>query len=90
MAMSPVHYPSCEEPLSISKLNRMTCDTEVSGLFATPVFMQLDQDDQEFALQFMLNSGSLKEMAGEMGKSYPIVLNMLDGLIQTRKRLNHE
>ena len=47
--------------------------------------MQLEVDEQEFVLQFLINSGSLKEMANQMGKSYPTVRNRLDDLIQKIK-----
>ncbi|HBW79041.1 MAG TPA: hypothetical protein DEF78_00300, partial [Sphingobacterium sp.] len=42
---------------------------------------------QEFVLNFLIHSGSLKEMANQMGKSYPTVRNILDDLIQKVKAL---
>ena len=38
-------------------------------------------DDQQFALAFILRSGSLKEMAKRYGVSYPTVRNRLDSVI---------
>jgi hypothetical protein len=50
-----------------------------------PVLAQLSKEDQEFALQFILFSGSLKDMANKMGVSYPTVRNRLDDLIEKLK-----
>ncbi|MFA4979032.1 MAG: hypothetical protein WC589_16070 [Sphingobacterium sp.] len=36
-----------------------------------------------------MHSGSLKEMANQMGKSYPTVRNILDDLIRKLKSLDH-
>ena len=81
----PVKCPSCEEQLMVSKMVCGNCETEVSGKYKLPSLMQLEVDEQEFVLQFLINSGSLKEMANQMGKSYPTVRNRLDDLIQKLK-----
>lgn len=83
----PVHCPSCDATLQVSKLVCKSCETEVLGKYALPVFMQLDVEEQDFLMQFFLNSGSLKEMATHMGKSYPTVRNRLDDLIVKIKNL---
>jgi hypothetical protein len=44
--------------------------------------MQLPQDDQDFILQFVLHSGSLKKMALQMEISYPTMRNKLDDIIE--------
>lgn len=77
----PVHCPSCEQKLNVSKLVCQSCHTEVIGKYGMPLFMQLSADEQEFILEFLVSSGSLKEMANKMGKSYPTVRNKLDDLI---------
>lgn len=41
----------------------------------------MDADDQQFLRRFVLSSGSLKELAGEYGVSYPTVRARLDRLI---------
>jgi hypothetical protein len=48
--------------------------------------MQIPEEEQNFILQFFLNSGSLKEMAAQMGNSYPTVRNKLDDIIA---KINH-
>lgn len=43
---------------------------------------QLEEEDVTFIKRFLLASGSLKEIAGEYGVSYPTVRLRLDRLIQ--------
>lgn len=86
MLKLPTKCPSCEQQLLVSKLVCTHCETEVSGKYDLPVLMQLDVEEQEFVLQFLINSGSLKEMANQMGKSYPTVRNRLDDLIGKIKK----
>ena len=42
----------------------------------------LEEEDVAFIKRFILASGSLKEMAGQYGVTYPTVLLRLDRLIQ--------
>lgn len=86
----PVHCPSCEQKMNVSKLVCETCQTEVLGKYEMPLFMQLSAEEQEFVWAFLLSSGSLKEMANKMGKSYPTVRNKLDDLITKIKGLEDE
>lgn len=44
-------------------------------------FLSLDPEDQEFVKQFLLASGSLKQLAHTYGVSYPTVRVRLDRLI---------
>lgn len=86
----PVQCPSCEQKLNVSKLICETCHTEVLGKYEMPLFMQLSAEEQDFVMAFLLSSGSLKEMANKMGKSYPTVRNKLDDLIVKIKGLQDE
>lgn len=45
----------------------------------------LEEEDVTFIKRFVLSSGSLKEMAGEYGVTYPTVRLRLDRLIQKIK-----
>lgn len=48
-----------------------------------PEWMQnLDEEDVNFIKKFLLASGSLKEIAGQYGVTYPTVRLRLDKLIQ--------
>ena len=86
----PISCPSCDGPLSVSQLSCPSCSTQVSGNFPLPVLLKLTQDEQNFVLQFFLFSGSLKEMASQIGISYPTVRNRLDDLINKIKQLQSQ
>jgi hypothetical protein len=61
------------------------CQTEVSGLYELPALARLSPDDQQFVLQFVKTSGSLKDMAKYLNLSYPTVRNLLDDIIERIK-----
>jgi hypothetical protein len=61
------------------------CSTEVHGQFKLPVLAELSAEEQAFILNFVKNSGSLKEMAKQLKLSYPSVRNLLDEIIEKIK-----
>lgn len=77
----PIICPSCHSMLNVQCLHCSSCQTSINGTFELPVFMKLDQKEQEFILEFVLSSGSLKVMAQKLKLSYPTVRNMLDDII---------
>jgi len=83
----PIQCPACNNEMTVVKLHCDNCETEVAGKFSFPLLMRLEPEEQEFIIEFLLNSGSLKEMANKMGKSYPTVRNKLDELIEKVKSL---
>lgn len=57
----------------------------------THPLMGLEEADLDFIVQFVLASGSLKEMAERYGVSYPTIRASLDGVIgRLRQRLDGE
>lgn len=86
----PSICPSCEETLQVSQLKCKHCETTVNGNYPLPVFLELSPKEQDFILQFFINSGSLKEMASQMGISYPTVRNQLDDMIEHLKQLQKQ
>lgn len=82
----PLRCPACDAPLKVARMVCAQCGTEVSGMFDLPVFTRLSEEEQRFMLKFVKTSGSLKDMAKQMGVSYPTVRNYLDDLI---KKLNN-
>ena len=77
----PIVCPACQAQLQVKSLSCDVCQTEVSGRFALPQLATLTGDEQQFILDFVRSSGSLKEMARQMSLSYPTVRNYLDDLI---------
>lgn len=83
----PVSCPSCSGPLMVSQLSCPECHTTVSGTYPLPALLRLTPEEQNFILQFFMASGSLKQMAAQMGNSYPTVRNRLDDIIEKVKLL---
>jgi len=77
----PTTCPSCQERLSVKRLRCDSCETEVEGSYPLPQLAALSLEDQEFILEFVKASGSLKEMAALLKVSYPTVRNRLDEVI---------
>ena len=73
--------PSCASTLRVKSLVCEQCHTEVSGLFSLPLLASLTQQEQDFIIEFVKSSGSLKIMAQQLGLSYPTVRNLLDDII---------
>lgn len=86
MKRLPVSCPSCGGGLAVKRLRCETCETEVEGFYPLPALAGLEQGDQEFIIEFIKASGSLKEMAVILGVSYPTVRNRLDEIIEKLKR----
>ncbi len=86
----PIQCPSCDDALKVSQLRCDSCSTLVSGNYSMPVFLKLAAEEQDFILKFLLNSGSLKEMAKQMNMSYPTIRNRLDDLIEKINRLKDD
>lgn len=79
--MQQERCPYCAGALRITKMTCEDCGTGVEGVFATPRLSRLAAEEQRFVELFMLSSGSLKQMAGLLGISYPTVRSRLDKLI---------
>ena len=78
----PIICPSCQRMLEVNKLICNFCETSVEGKYTLPILAQLPAEDQDFILKLIQASGSLKELAGLYGISYPTVRNRLDSLIE--------
>lgn len=78
----PLICPSCSHGLAVKSLICERCSTTIEGLFTLPAITRLSADEQQFILDFVKTSGSLKEMAKHLNLSYPTVRNMLDDLIK--------
>ncbi len=83
----PIVCPSCNADLNVKSLHCEKCDTTITGQFELPILLRLDEKEQEFILDFVQCSGSLKIMASKLNLSYPSVRNMLDDLISKIQNL---
>jgi hypothetical protein len=85
----PIICPSCEAELKVQSLHCDSCQTNINGSFDLPVFLKLDLKEQNFIMDFVQTSGSLKVMAQQLNMSYPTVRNMLDDLINKIEKLKN-
>lgn len=83
MVKSSGKCPYCYGPMEVERLKCRECDVVVEGAFPVPRLLELTPEQLEFVEKFVIASGSLKEMAKEMGVSYPTVRSRLDRLIET-------
>jgi hypothetical protein len=83
----PVSCPSCNSDLKVQSLHCDKCSTTIGGQFELPVLLRLEKKEQDFILDFVQCSGSLKIMASKLNLSYPTVRNMLDDLISNIQTL---
>lgn len=89
MKKLPVLCPSCDASLQVSELSCNNCDTKITGSYPLHELLQLSLEEQQFLLAFVTSSGSLKQMASQMKKSYPTVRNYLDDLIEKINQLKN-
>ena len=78
--ITPNICPCCHRNLVITQLHCEQCGTTLSGSFVS-LFHQFSEDEQLFIKNFILNSGSFKSVARQMGKSYPTIRKILDHII---------
>ena len=83
----PLQCPSCDSPLKVGQLFCEECQTEVCGSFELPLLAKLSEKEQQFVIDFIKSSGSLKDMSKNMGVSYPTVRNVLDDLIDKLNKM---
>ncbi len=81
MKRTPTRCPACDGELMVTELSCRACPTQVSGEYRLPPMLRVPAEDQQFLLDFILASGSLKAMARQLGVSYPTVRNRLDNVI---------
>lgn len=86
----PILCPSCNSELKVQSLQCDSCETTINGLYNLPLLLKLEQKEQDFIIEFMQSSGSLKVMAQKLKLSYPTVRNMLDELIQKITKFQNE
>lgn len=86
----PKICPSCGADLKVHTMLCSECQTQIVGEYALSPFMLLKDEEQAFILDFVMCSGSLKEMASRMGLSYPTVRNRLDDIIARLGELENE
>lgn len=75
--------PVCSSELKIVKLSCDTCNTIIESEFTFSAFESLNEEQIKFAIIFIKNRGSIKEIEKEMGISYPTVRAKLDDVVKS-------
>lgn len=78
----PSLCPSCEQWMNVHTMTCPECHTQVTGNYPLPQILKLNNEEQDFLVQFFLSSGSIKDMAKMYSISYPTMRNKIDDLIQ--------
>ena len=83
MAEQPIgnECPYCGTPMTVTKMRCHSCQVTVEAPFPSSRLAALPVEHQRFIEMFVLASGSLKEIAGQTGVSYPTVRSRLDKVI---------
>ncbi|MFW5899217.1 MAG: DUF2089 domain-containing protein [Jiangellaceae bacterium] len=79
----PSDCPVCGDRLHITRLGCPTCGTELSGRFAPCLYCSLGAQDRKILRTFLVSRGNMKELARELGVSYPTARQRFAELLAT-------
>lgn len=68
---APGDCPVCGTGLHVTRLGCESCGTELSGRFAQCAYCSLGPLDQKILGAFLVSRGNMRELARELGVSYP-------------------
>jgi hypothetical protein len=80
---SPVtqECPYCAAPMAVAKMVCARCQVAVEAAFPMSRLASLPVEHQRFIEMFVLAGGNLKEIAEQVGVSYPTIRSRLDKVI---------
>jgi hypothetical protein len=74
--------PYCGSTMVVSKMSCGHCRTAVEAAFPMSRLSTLPVEHQKFIEMFVLAGGNLKEIAEQVGVSYPTIRSRLDKVIE--------
>src|SRR5277367_1744414 len=74
--------PYCGSAMAVTQMSCGPCKTSISADFPMSRLASLPVEHQRFIEMFVLASGNLKEIAEQVGVSYPTIRSRLDKLIE--------
>lgn len=69
--IAPGDCPVCGNRLNITQLGCQACGTALTGLFASCPYCSLGDLDRKILRTFLGSRGNMRELARELGVSYP-------------------
>ena len=85
-----IDCPVCKGKLMLSKLKCGDCGIVMEGKFTMPRLARLPQELRVLAEQMILCGGNLKDLAAQVGVSYPTLRRKVDDLIAAIQKLKDE
>src|SRR5829696_1331015 len=73
--------PYCGSAMVVSRMSCDHCKVSVEALFPMSRLASLPVEHQRFIEMFVLSGGNLKEIAEQVGVSYPTIRSRLDKVI---------
>ena len=74
--------PYCGTAMAVTQMTCEPCRVSVTAAFPMSRLANLPVEHQRFIEMFVLASGNLKEIAEQVGVSYPTIRSRLDKLIE--------
>jgi hypothetical protein len=74
--------PFCQRAMSVTEMTCDACRVSISAAFPMSRLGGLPVEHQRFIEMFVLASGNLKEIAEQVGVSYPTIRSRLDKVIE--------
>ncbi len=78
----PGDCPVCGVVLHVTRLGCESCGTELSGRFAPCAYCSLGAQDQKILGTFLVSRGNMRDLARELGVSYPTARQRFAELLQ--------
>src|SRR5687768_13026536 len=75
--------PYCGAGMSVTRMTCDRCDVAIEAAFPMSRLGSLPVEHQRFIEMFVLAGGNLKEIAEQVGVSYPTVRSRLDKIIES-------
>ena len=74
--------PYCQTAMAVTQMTCSRCEVTISAAFPMSRLADLPIEHQRFIEMFVLASGNLKEIAEQVGVSYPTIRSRLDKVIE--------
>ena len=74
--------PYCSSAMAVTRMTCANCRISVEAAFPMSRLASLPVEHQRFIEMFMLSGGNLKEIAEQVGVSYPTIRSRLDKVIE--------